>query len=369
MESNFPELLFNDTEKEKKTTPQPFSYVFVNLLLIDIRTTIPSLMEILASPDYITTSIRLAASYDIASAFVMYLLQHLGPDTDFAEDSAPSILPQDLLLKLRRDFSETFSLTLEYFRDRWEATVTGASGLDPSARVDPNAPLTLTWDNPSVSPSEDPIILSGLRALSLWLREDDNPELQEQATGIMDMLIPLYSSSNPSDGRVDFRHPILTALSGILPGSEDAAKSLLAENGWEVLSEDLVRCFTPLETNGDLLLPSHIQDLIRVLLMVVESDAVPQTPQKWMEVVRLVSKKYTLPRVDEVEGMHAVVGGWQLAVALVLKASKKMQKEVIREAQLIVERARQVMDAGGAKLDEGVRDGLMEVVEGFEGVA
>lgn len=151
--------LFRSTGEEQRPDSKPFAYIFINLVLIDIRTTIPSLMEILASPEYASTALRLAAAYDITSSFILYLLQNIGADTNFTHNAPPMILPPDLLLKLRRDFSETFSLTLEFFRDRWEATETGVSGLAPEARVDPNAPLTITWDNPFMKPAEDPILL------------------------------------------------------------------------------------------------------------------------------------------------------------------------------------------------------------------
>ncbi|KAF2434539.1 DUF1941-domain-containing protein [Tothia fuscella] len=362
-DNHFSALLFNDTEQETRPqSSQPFSYVFINLLLIDIRTTIPSLMEILASPEYATTAIRLAASYDITTSFIMYLLQNSEPDTEITDNNTSSILPPDLLLKLRRDFSETFSLTLELFRDRWESAVTGASGLDPTARRDPETPLALTWDNPTVSPSEDPIILSGLRALSLWLREDDNPQLNEQAIGIMDMLIPLYSGSMGTDAKVDFIHPILTALCGIFPDSEDAVQAFLDEKGWDVLSKDLKQCFT------QQVFPAHTQDLIRVLLMVVESDSVPQTQQSWMDIVRVMAK-YTVPSVRDIEAMETLVGGWQLAVALILKAPRRVRKEMAEEVGTITRKAGGILDEAGERLEEGVKDGLQEIIEGFDGIS
>lgn len=323
-------------------------------------------MEMLASQSYSTTAIRLADSYDILCSFIMYLLENLGPDTDFTDDSQPAILPPDLLLKLRRDFSETFSLTLEFFRDRWEATVTGASGLDPSARLDPNAPLTLTWDNPSLSPAGDPIVLAGLRALSLWLREDDNPQLHEQAVGNMDMFIPLYSASMLPDAKADFRHPIITAFSGIFPGSDDAVQAFLNHKGWPVLADDLVQCYRSLGgQKANCYPPTHMQDLIRVLIVVVESSAVPQSQQLWMETVRMMAKSST-PDVNDVETLETVVGGWHLAVSILSKAPKRLQRTFSGDARMIKGLAQRVLDKIGVAMGDGLGDSLIEIVEALE---
>jgi hypothetical protein len=361
----FADLLFRDTRALSDDSSNPFSYLFINLLLIDVRTTIPLLMETLGSSSYSTTTLRLAASYDIISSFIMYLLQNLGDDTDFKEGSQFSaILPPDLLLKLRRDFSETFSLTLEFFRDRWEATVTGVSGLDASARVDPDAPLAITWDNPSVAPSEDPILLAGLRALSLWLREDDNPQLHEQAIGIMDMLIPLYLSSAAPDSKIDFRHPILTAFLGIFPASENAVQSFLDQKGWKVLADDLEISFRLLGSYSLQPVPLHTHDLIRVFILIVESDAVPRSPNLWMEIVRQMAN-CTIPSVEDGQALETLVGGWQLVVALVMKAPTQIKKTIIQELRDIVTKARIISKEVG-KLDPGTREGLTEVIDGLE---
>jgi hypothetical protein len=50
-----------------------------------------------------------------------------------------------------------------------------------------------------------------VRALGLWLREDDNQSLRKEAVGIIDVLLSLYVST-ASD---DVRSPIIVALQGI----------------------------------------------------------------------------------------------------------------------------------------------------------
>lgn len=82
----------------------------------------------------------------------------------------------DSLLKLRKSISETMLVAIEYLRDRWDASVAGTMGLHPNARVGTaetatGSRRTLTWDSIATSADDDPLILSAVRALALWLRE------------------------------------------------------------------------------------------------------------------------------------------------------------------------------------------------------
>jgi hypothetical protein len=351
-----------------KEDEKPFAYVFMQYVLIDLRSTIPSLMTNLASPVYQTDSLRLAACYDVVAAFVMYLIQSM--DEDITEGSAPSPLSPDLLLKIRRDLSETFSLTLELFRDRWDAVISGARGLDPSARTDPKAPAMLTWDNPTISPEQDPLILSGLRALSLWIREDDNPQLNKQTMSIADMLAALYETSMKEHAKTDFRLPILVLLEGLLPEDDEAVQLLLDHNGWDILAMDLEQSTLPLrQPQNSSRVPNtaapHTRDLIRVLLAMVISDTSPQTRENWMNVVKWASDIGTGGpwAVNNLEGdLETVAELFQLADAIVSKAPKRLQKLFDNETKQIAKTARIiVMKLGGQGVEEGLMDSFREV--------
>jgi hypothetical protein len=364
--SGFTFELFNETSSKNKDG-KPFSYIFINLVLIEIRSTIPSLLESLASTSYTSTALRLAACYDIMSAFIMYLLQYLDQDADITEGPPESILTPEQFLRIRKDFAETLSLTLEFFRDRWDATVSGAGGLDPSARNDPNTPLALTWDNPSVSPAGDPIVLAGLRALSLWLREDENIELQQEATSLMDMFMALYSSSAAPDAEVDFRHAILTCLTGLLPESDDAVQLFLDQNGWNLLQEDLLRNIVPLNIGSAQPLSAHTQDIIRVLLLVVESETVPQTRLPWMTIVKQLAD-IKPPSLRDGEKLETLVGGWQLAVALIVKAPQNVKKTNSGNIKGIKQKAETILKEIGRSFNVELIDSLKEVMDGLDGV-
>lgn len=343
----------------------------MKLLLIDIRTTIPSLQEILNSPEYPQVSARLAASYDLVSAFIGFLVSILDDEDDDNDNKVAStvdsgrkpiqasILTPDLLLQLRVDIAETISLTIEHLRDRYDASVAGAAGLHPSARPSPittsppaetapaGTPLAISWDSATTSMPHDPLTLSQLRTLALWLREDDNARLRAEAAGIVDVLLGLYSTL---DAPPDFRSPVLIALEGITATAEGVAAFLAAE-GWEILVSDL----RDILASGDD--ASRGIQIVRVLLGVAESDVSGPTSEEWMEVVRLAPGS-ALWGGQFVELRIAV---WQLSVELLGRAPMGVRRRYGGDARRIVDAARALVD-GEVDLDLG----LDEVLQGLE---
>lgn len=254
-----PSLLFCQPATTSISAKQ-FTNDFIKLLLVDIRASIPSLMSSLMLPSYSSTSLRLAMSYELLTAFLSLLLRSLddaAAETDSTDSNRFEIEP-DAILQLRHDMSETLANTIEYFRDRWDASFAGAAGLHASARIHTKAnssePLQLSWDSASLPPAKDPIFLAGLRCLALWLCEDDNPGLQELTVGIMDLLVALYVSSTDA-GNNDVRQPILMALSGVFP-DDDALDAFASQDGWNILAKDL---------QTSVLSESHIEDLRSIL--------------------------------------------------------------------------------------------------------
>ena len=254
-------------------------YLFVKMLLVDISSTLPCLQEQLNSPEYPATSSRIAESYDVVSNFIGYLVQSQDEDNTTL---SPQTLPFEpsQLLQLRTDISETMSLTIEHLRDRYDASVAGAAGLHPSARTNrgptSTAPRTIAWDSSSISMSEDPLTLSEIRTLALWLREDDNDALRREAAGIVDVLIGLYA---PENAGVDIRSAVLTASEGILEVPE-GVEAFLREEGWETLLKDLRSSQgTEAENRGF--------EIVRALLTVAESEVVGPAKQEWVEIVDL----------------------------------------------------------------------------------
>ncbi|KAK6586421.1 hypothetical protein PZA11_001478 [Diplocarpon coronariae] len=321
-----PPLLFKD-DALGESDSKPFSFLLVNLLLIDIRSSFPSLLENLNSPEYPSTSQRLAAAFDVISSYIGFLVRSL----DDEDESGFSVSP-DLLLKIRKDIAETMSLTIEYLRDRWDASVAGASGLHPSARTGAAATsegtrLTLTWESMKDDVNADSLILASIRALAIWIREDENENLRMETTGLMDMLMELYKSSSQS--KLDFRYPILLALEGIM-AAEEALSGFLSQDGWQIVFQDLQSITRSTSDNATASTSSAEASrglqIIRVLLAIVDHEATSFPRGDWMMVVTTtISMKIsavTLPSMI-IEFQIAML---QVSVALLGKLSGGMRK-------------------------------------------
>ncbi|KAL2064316.1 hypothetical protein VTL71DRAFT_4810 [Oculimacula yallundae] len=324
-----PSLLFKHEGAANPDT-KPFSYLLVNLLLIDIRSSFPSLLAKLNSEDYPSISQRLAADFDVISSFIGFLVRSL----DDESVSAFSMTP-DLLLKLRKDIAETMSLNIEYLRDRWDASIAGASGLHPSARTGTAATsegtrLTLTWESMKDSINTDPLILAGIRALAIWIREDENENLRNESAGLMDMFVELYKSSSQST--LDFRYPILLALEGIMI-AEEGIDSFLGQDGWQILVEDLKRILRTI-TEIPALPQSSAEagrgmQIIRVLLAVIDHEATPFPREDWMDIVVITTSMNIAGTTAQPVVIEFIIAMLQLSSALLSKSSGGMTKRYI----------------------------------------
>ncbi|ATY61971.1 hypothetical protein A9K55_008426 [Cordyceps militaris] len=271
------ELLF----KDPTNTEKPFGYLFINLLLIDIRSSIPTLLASLNAPDYHPTAKRLAAAYDIVCLFISFLVRSLEDDSLDA-----LIMPPDSLLRLRKGIAETMSVTVEYVRDRWDAARSGAMGFDPSARAakaetHTGAHHALTWDTADAGGAdEDAFLLSALRALTLWLREDENEQLREEGTGLVDVLMELFINS-PTE-KLDFRPAVLVGLEGLVAIRLGRAM-FLQQSGWAILTGDLVNTLHRHREVADDREATMCVDIVRILLAVAEAGK--STQESWLDLV------------------------------------------------------------------------------------
>ena len=252
------------------------------MLLVDIRSTLPSLQEKLNSPDYQTLSARLAESYDIVTNFIAYLVRSLDEDDTIPKPATVAFEPSQLL-QLRKDISETISLTIEHLRDRYDASVAGAAGLHPSARVnaDPISgdPKAIAWDSSSISMSNDPLTLSETRTLALWLREDDNDNLRREAAGVMDVMLGLYASEETGS---DIRSAVATAFEGIFAVPE-GIEAFLREEGWKLLTKDLQKILASSKSKEQ----DRGYEIVRALLNIAESEVVGPSKEEWVEIIDL----------------------------------------------------------------------------------
>ncbi|TAQ90899.1 hypothetical protein B7494_g745 [Chlorociboria aeruginascens] len=327
-----PSLLFKDAVSGNQDS-KPFSYLFVNLLLIDLRSSFPSLLAKLNSHEYTDISQRLAAAFDVVSSFVGFLVRTL----DDESSSTSFSMPPDLLLKLRKDIAETMSLTIEYLRDRWDASIAGAPGLHPSARAgaattSEGSRLTLTWDSMKNNVDADPLVLAGIRALSIWVREDENQNLRNESAGLMDMFLELYKTSSLE--ALDFRPPILLALEGILT-TDESVDVFLGQQGWQVISLDLESILRNISNEIAAKYPSAVVEasrgleIVRVMLTILDHPSTTAPREEWMTIITTTRSIKAPSSSSNPLVLELHVAMLQLATALLSKASGGMQKRYV----------------------------------------
>ncbi|KAG8668831.1 hypothetical protein FPOAC2_08135 [Fusarium poae] len=310
-------LVFTDDRKEDKA----FSYLLINLLLIDIRASAPSLLEQLNKPEYPKVSARLTSAFDVISIFIGYLVECLED-----ESLETFFMTPENLLQLRTGVTETMSLTAEYLRDRWDASVAGAMGLHPDARAgtadtSTGKHHTLTWDSMKDNADDDMLILSAVRTLALWLREEENDTLRKEATGLMDMFMDLYKSS--SQDKLDFRSAVLVALEG-LTAVPQGCELLLANEGWVILTRDLSSILQHAQACREQD-ASRAIDIVRVLLPIVEQEN-SGVPESWMDLITSVAA-WNIPDSGlSPLSQEALVAALQLCCAILVEANPGMRQ-------------------------------------------
>lgn len=382
--TDFANLLFSGSSTPLVSQDsRPASYLFIKLLLIDIRDVIPRLQE-RVGPDNILALDRMAASYDILSAFISFLI-HLLDDEDPPSDrdneiDQPSASPftPSLLLQLRADISEVMSLTIENLRDRLENIT-----YDAASR--PLIAPSVSGTTSSTPTQQSTLTISQIRTLALWLREDDNEALRKEAASIANIMLHLYSAE--SEQMLEFRSPVLIALEGIVNVPE-GVEAFLAADGWLVLSGDLqaILTSTPSSEDSSASFARGIE-IIRVLLDVVESDVVGPAKEDWMGIVELASTSapsFPSPSaiVDQ-PSFHKsradlLIATAQLAVELLVRAPRNVRGRSMPAARKVLHIAQEVLSKEGEDGEEdndGVvgtgreaRDGAREVVMALQGL-
>ncbi|KAH9433715.1 hypothetical protein MCOR02_005760 [Pyricularia oryzae] len=352
-----PNLLFADAKGDSE---KPFSYMFINLLLIDLRASFPALLEQLNSPGYQNTARRLASDFDVVSCYIGFLMRSLiGDDLDEGPQTHLSI-PPDLLLKLRKAMSETMSVTIEFLRDRWDASVAGAMGLHPDARAgeaktSKGSRLTIAWDSMKAKVGEDILVLSAIRCLAIWLREDDNELLRKEAMGLLDMFLDLYKIS--SLGGLDFRRPVLVALEGIMT-LEEAPEALLSQDGWKVLTGDLLSIPSSGGTDDDF---SRGTDIVRIMLPIAENER-PGSREEWLDLTTAVAAWNVLGKQLPTAALEFYVAALQLVTSILANAHPSIQRRYKHTVNAISGLATQLRCQSGRKHDD-LSESLQDVLD------
>lgn len=364
-QSETPQLLFSEDAQADK----PFSYLFINLLLVDLRSSFPSLLEKLNSPEYSEVARRLASAFDVLSSFIGFLVRYMDDDaaSSHKRRQGPSrMIAPDLLLKLRKGIAETMSVTIEFLRDRWDASVAGALGLHPDARagtanVAAGSRLTLAWDSKTDAAGDDALIFAAVRSLAVWLREDDNDTLRKEAAGLADMLVELYRDSGRGAGSgsvQDFRAPVVVALEGIT-AVEEGVEAFLDNEGWDVLGRDMLAALQASSAVSDEAEALRATEIVRLLLPVAEAER-PGAREAWMEVVTKVAA-WDVPDAEQPPAVYEFqVAVLQLVTALLANTPPGVQRRYTHSTSSILGIAKQLRSKvkGG---DPGLLESLQDV--------
>lgn len=380
--SSFSDLLFDDVET---LDSKPFSYLFVSLLLIDLRSSFSSLLSKLNDPEYSTISKRLAAAFDVVSAFIGVLLR--SQDEEPQHPSRPLKISPEIILKLRKAIGETMSITIEYLRDLWD-TVHGAetsqSTQSGTSQTSDGVLLTVTWDSIGDRIYEDELVVAALQTLSVWLREDDGDALRVEGVGLMDIFMQLYQANS----RFDFKRPILMALEGITATSK-GVESFISHNGWEVLSLDLdsivklVNSYTTSTLdpfNAILVESDRGTGIIRVMLAIVDHESITGPREDWMTVVQSASMMAHSIVIQDEAVMDFYINMLLLATALLQSASpglrsrhrslvepmiklgRELEIDIKRFPESVREQLQVSLDAAVADLEDLLLGGALQMV-------
>ncbi|KAI0194535.1 Neurochondrin-domain-containing protein [Xylaria flabelliformis] len=192
-----PRPLFSDDPDASK----PIAYLFVKMVQVDILSTLHILIPKLGTTEYPSLSRRIAAALDIMTSFVGFLIT-AADDVTIQQGLTP-----DRIIKLHEDLVRMVGDIMEYLRDRWDAFLAGARGIESEGTSGMNV-------------FEDPITPAAIRLIATWLRDDDGEALRTQAAGLVDLFAEYYKMNLTSTDMPELRLPILAALEGILHTSD-----------------------------------------------------------------------------------------------------------------------------------------------------
>ncbi|PWW72699.1 DUF1941-domain-containing protein [Tuber magnatum] len=345
-----PSLLFGPKAlgKAPANEEKPFVYFFIQLVLIDLRASFPALLEQLATPSYESTAHRLASDFDVLAAFLGYLLM--------VEDLGDIPITPDLLLKLKADIGETFGLTLEFLRDRWDAGYAGAAGFEPGFEKD--VPLSITWETKLEGGiAHDPLVIAATRALSLWLKEDES--LRKESGGLTDFFLGLWKKGK-EDG-VDHRFWILSSLEGTVE-EDNGREQFLQYQGIDLIWTDLKAIYVDENAGEDDLRIAF--DETRVLTQVVMLGDRPN--EVWvMEVLATVNIGGGSGMRLELDAAMA-----RLASACLAKTHKAVRRRLKGDVQKVKEVCGRLfaIASGGMEDGGGIAELVGEAMEELDGM-
>lgn len=219
-------LFSSKTQQEQQKDKNP-EQLLIKLIMVDARASLPVLLgEHERSLGGETSSAgaalarRLSRVFDIISQLIGFLIR-----ISESDETVSDTISFDHLMSLQKSLSETLEISVEFLFDRY-------------SNLGPTETHTIA----------DPLTLAILRALSLWLRENEDAKVRRAASSLVGVLTSCYRESLegpwseeglPSPKERDFRSPCLMIFLAVFDDLDDAA--LLSENdGLDLLLQDLI---------------------------------------------------------------------------------------------------------------------------------
>lgn len=215
--------------------------------------------------------------------------------------------------------------------------------------------------------SADGLVLAAVRALALWLREDDNEMLRREAAGVVDMFVDLYRGSTTGGRHLDFRGPVLVALEGVVV-ERRGVEAFLESGGWGVLAGDMLGVLVGGgRDEGE---AERGTEVVRVLMGVVEAEESAVGEEGLDVVTGVAGWDYQAPgegvEVGVVEEFQAAV--LQLVTALLVAVQPGVRRRYVHSMSAVVGiaeqlKARVVKGKGDMGLVEGLDDVIVTLNE------
>ncbi|KAL8677519.1 MAG: hypothetical protein Q9186_006061 [Xanthomendoza sp. 1 TL-2023] len=360
---SFPSLLYGsslrmDTTVINKytTTIKPTTWMFVQLCLVDIRSSIPSLIEGSSRPGYGSTLTHLTACYDLISAFIGFLVDCSDAMSGSDDDSDKLPFSPELLLQIREDISNTCSLTVEYLCDRFQMSqVCGAiPPARPGIRTNQDR-LSLVAKTPQ-SPimAEDPLVRSQLAMLSLWLREDEGEMLRKEAGSMANVIFGLYGKAP------DLRYPLVMILEQFQynPGG---LHHIRYTDGWSILIDDLTSIVQSRAPDRDTVICGlQMVDMMGPVALHAIKEG--KSEEEWQPFARIAKRLVAKGPADLLDLKAAIVS---LAMELLSRSPPIMSVESAELRKKFFEVPSRLL-AARDKMDEATREDMELAAKSFK---
>ncbi|KAG4303491.1 hypothetical protein PCANB_000219 [Pneumocystis canis] len=237
-----------------------FCIFFTNLTCVDIRSILPTVMKKLTSKEISEEYQRLSTDYEILESVIIYL------------SSAENLIFQSSeLLLLQRSFKEAFEESIDFLKDRWESLKKNKNKLE--------------MNYPDIS--DDLIVISSVRSLCLWLKEDES--LVNYAISIMDMFMYLWKGK--SSYNIDYRLWICNGLQGIVV-TEEGWNHFCNLGFWDVISVDLMRNY--LEESDEYFMYIGLSEYELLLQIVEKYQKLPENLHNIIKHPKKIKKENPL---------------------------------------------------------------------------